>query len=99
MESSPSLRQLALVDQLRPFVSDEAAYGRMYADFHDLLEACAWLLKTFSDHEGRSLNPSELEDLLVDIDVKFIEHVSFHLQSLHKDLTATLENFPDQEGA
>lgn len=97
MASNSALRGLALLEQLRPFVGDEAVYGRLYGDLHDLLEASAWLLKTFADYEGRSLSPSELEDLLVDIDVKFVEHVSFHLKSLRKDLRATLENFPDED--
>ena len=97
MANDSAPRGLALLKQLRPFVVDDAAYGRLYADLHDLLEASAWLLKTFADYEGRSLSSSELEDLLVDIDVKFVDHVSFHLKSLRKDLKATLENFPNEE--
>ena len=90
-------RGLTLIEQLRPFVADEATYGRMYGDFHDLLEASAWLLETFAAHEGRELSASELEDLLVKIDVKFVEHASFHLRSLRKDLKAALERFPEEE--
>lgn len=94
MANEIHIRGLSLLNQLRPFVADEVTYGRIHSDLHDLLEASAWLLKTFAAHEGQSLSASELEDLLVDIDVKFVDHVSFHLTSLRNDLKATLENFP-----
>ena len=77
----------------------DAAYGRLYGDFHDLLEASAWLLKTFTESEGRSFSPAELEDLLVDINVKFVEHTAFHLRSLGKEIKAMLGNFPDEKSS
>ena len=89
-------RQLAVLQQLRPFLQDDAAYGRLYGDLHDLLEMSAWLIKKFADIEGRSLSTSELESLLIDIDINFIQHASYHLSSLSKDLTVTLRQFPDE---
>jgi hypothetical protein len=83
------------LEQLRPFVTDEATYGRIYADLNDLLEASAWLLKTFANNEGRSLSTSELEELLIHVDIHFIDHVLFHLKTLRHDLKSTLKNFPN----
>lgn len=89
--------QLLFLEQLRPFVIDEDAHGRIYADLHDLLEAGAWLRQTVAETSGKTLSPSELEDLLVDIDVHFVEHSLFHLSSLRQDIKATLENFPNSD--
>jgi hypothetical protein len=90
-------RVLNILEQLRPFVVDESAYGRLHADLHDLLEASAWLLKTFSENDGRPLSVSELETLLINIDVHFVDHVLFHLKTLRKDVKATLKNFPKRD--
>lgn len=92
-ERFPDHRQLALIQQLRQYTPDETTYGRIYADLHDLLEASAWLLETFSRHQGKTLSASEIETLLVDIDVKFAVHVSYHLQTLRRDIEATLARF------
>ena len=92
-----STRKLAFLAQLRPFAVDEAAYGRIYADFVDLLEASEWFVKTMDELEGRKLTLPELEDLLVEVDVKFVDHAFFHLTSLRHDLKAALENFPNED--
>lgn len=91
------MTNLVFVEQLREYAVDDAAYGRLCADFGDLLEACTWMLKTAADVEGRVLTRSELEDLLVDIDVNFVEHALYHLTSLRKDLKETLDNFPGED--
>jgi hypothetical protein len=91
--------RLSFVKQLRPLVADEETYGRIYGDLHDLLEASVWLLKTVAENDGKTLSRTEMEDLLVDIDVHFVEHALFHLTSLSKDLKATLENFPGEGDA
>ena len=61
MEHLPNANQLALIQQLRPYTPDEATFGRIYADLHDLLEASAWLLNTFSRYQGKTLSASEIE--------------------------------------
>jgi hypothetical protein len=97
MESNPTPQQLALIEQLKPYAPDETTYGRMYADLHDLLEASAWLLDTFARHQGESLSASQMEALLIDIDVKFAEHASYHLRTLRRDIEATLARFPQSD--
>ena len=84
-ERFPDHRQLALIQQLRQYTPDETTYGRIYADLHDLLEASAWLLETFSRHQAKTLRASEIETLLVDIDVKFAVHVTMPMDTASTD--------------
>lgn len=90
---------LAFLTQLRQFAPSEEVYGRLRVDLQDLLEASKWLVEAVKAIEGRELSRSELEDLLVEIDVNFVEHASYHLASLRGDLKATLENFPNDDDA
>ena len=92
-----STRKLAFLAQLRPFAVDEVSYGRIYADFVDLIRASEWFVKTIDELEGRELTQSELEDFLIEVDIKFVDHEFFHLSSLRNDLKAALENFPDED--
>ena len=87
----------SLMKQLRPFTKGDQAYGRLYADFHDLIDACEWLLTELRSKEAKVLSTSEIEEFLIDVDVKFIKHVSFHLKSLRKDINATLTNISSTE--
>jgi hypothetical protein len=87
--------KLTFLEQLRPFAGNEEVFGRFRADLQDLLEASEWLLGTVRSLESRELSVSELEDLLVEIDVNFVEHASFHISSFRGDLKSMLENFPD----
>lgn len=83
--------------QLEPYASDANQFGRLSADFHDLSKACEWFLLAIKANDSKLLTTSEIEDLLVDIDVKFIQHVTFHLDTLRKDLTEILKKFPDNK--
>ena len=76
---------------------DADAYGRLYADLHDLLQASEWFVSIAKQNEGKVLSTSDLEDLLIKIDVTFVQHVTFHLNSLRRDLKRTLANFPHSE--
>jgi hypothetical protein len=93
MEKLPGM--LSLLEQLKPYITDAQAYGRFYANLYDLSEACEWFLSVMKQNEGKLLTPDELENLLIDIDVRFIQHVTFHLDSLRTDLERTLGNFPN----
>jgi len=86
--------RLSFVEQLRPFVADEDSFGRISGDLQDVLAASAWLLKTVAQHENRRLSPAELEQLVADLDTRFVEHMFYHLMSLREDLKVTLERFP-----
>ena len=82
------------IEQLEPYASDREAYGPLCADFHDLREACEWFLSAAKANEAKALTSSELQDLLIDIDVHFVEHASFHLKSFRKELAKVLNKFP-----
>jgi len=92
-----STRKLAFLAQIRPFAVDEVSYGRIYADLVDLLEASEWFVKAIDGLESRDLTQSELEDFLIEVDVKFVDHAFFHLSSLRNDLKAALRNFPVED--
>ena len=86
-----------LLEQLRPYARDEEAFGRLHADFHDLIEICAWFLAATDSRGEKQLSPDEIESFLIELDVQRI-HANHHLRSLKKDLGAILGKFPDAEG-
>jgi hypothetical protein len=88
-----------LVDQLEAYTASAETRGRLRVDLGDLAEASWWYLSKMEQIGDNTLDEMELEDLLIEIDVKFIEHVTFHIESLRKDLAEVLKNFPnDEEG-
>lgn len=89
------MRMSKLVEQLKPYMTDAESYGRLSADFNDLLEACDWLQSLEKRSNAHVFTPSELESLMIEVDVKFIQHVTFHMKSLKKDLQTALKRFPD----
>lgn len=84
-----------LVQQLRPFMSGEEAYGRLHADFHDLMEICAWFLQLMNAAERKPLSRDDLETFLIELDVGLIDHASFHLKSMKKEIEAALGKLAD----
>ena len=86
-----------LTTQIEPYASSSESYGQICADFADLSDACYWFLAQIEAGRSRTLTQDELEDLLVDIDVKFIQHVSFHLKSLRVELNQMLKKFPNEK--
>jgi hypothetical protein len=88
---------LPLLEQIKPYAPDEATFGRTSANLRDIVEECEWLLQVVSASEQKTLSEDELEALLIDIDVRFIMHVGWHLRSLRKDFPSILANFPDED--
>jgi hypothetical protein len=84
-----------LIEQLRPFLRDEDAYGRFRADIHDLKEICTWFLEKMNPDSEKSMSVNELEDFLIELDVNFIDHGIFHLRSLKAEIESALKQFPD----
>ena len=84
-----------LIQQLRPFLPNDDAYGRLYADIHDLVEISAWFLAKMNSNADKTLGPAEIEDFLIELDVNFIDHGLFHLQSLKAEIKSALKNLPD----
>jgi hypothetical protein len=84
-----------LVEQLRPFTSGDEAYGRLHADFHDLMEICTWFVQLMNSAERKSLGRDDLEAFLIELDVGLIDHASFHLKSMKKEVEAALAKLAD----
>jgi hypothetical protein len=87
-----------LLEQLRPFARDDRAYGRLYADFHDLIEICEWFLQITNSSAEQRLSHDEIESLLIDLDVKLIDHGEHHLKSLKKEIKPLLEKLAEASG-
>ncbi|MEG3149643.1 hypothetical protein U1769_07065 [Sphingomonas sp. ZT3P38] len=92
---SEIMKRLGFIEQLRPYVADDAALSRMRVDLHDLIEASEWLLSEVKKRETGLMTPEELESFLIDLDVHYILHVSFHIKSLKSEINASLEKFPE----
>jgi hypothetical protein len=90
--------RIKVVEQLRPFFSNEAGYGRMHANLHDLVEASEWFLATMDRTRAETLTAEQVEDFLIELEVHFVDHAMFHLRSLKKDIAAVLATFPDDAG-
>ena len=84
-----------LAEQVRPFLGSDEAYSRLRADVHDLAEICEWFLKVACENSARTLSRDELESLLIELDVRFVDHGLFHLQSLKTAINGALEKLAD----
>jgi hypothetical protein len=89
--------ELAVVDQLRPFLTDDAMYGRMHADLHDLIEVGEWLSAESSRRGDEPLTADQAETFLVELDVHLVEHATWHLNSLRKDIASALANIASRD--
>jgi hypothetical protein len=90
--------RLAVVDQLRPFLADDAMHGRMYADLHDLIEVGEWLSTELSRRGDEPFTADQAETFLVELHVHLVEHATWHLNSLRKDIASALANIASKDG-
>jgi hypothetical protein len=86
-----------LIEQFRPFARDDDAFGRLRADFHDMMEICAWFLRVMNSAERKPLSRDDIEALLIEIDVGLIDHASFHLKSMKTEIEAALGKLADAD--
>ena len=82
--------KLAIVDRLQPYLSDDSMRGRMHADLHDLIEAGEWLVAELDRLGSAPLNSEEVETFFVNLDVHYVQHVTWHLTSLREDIASVL---------
>lgn len=80
-----------VVSQIEKLLPDKELCGRLYADLHDMLEACHWFVDKMDAAKGQPLDREQLESLLIDIEVNMLDHLAYHLDSLRKDLPKVLE--------
>jgi hypothetical protein len=65
-------------------------YGRMHADLHDLIEAGEWLVAELDKLKDEPLNADQVETFLINLDVHYVQHVTWHLKSLRGDIASVL---------
>lgn len=80
-----------LLDQLGKHIADRALLGRVQVDLIDMLEACRWFDAEIGSLHQRGLNRDELESLLIDIEVKLLDHMSYHIKSMKSDMPKLLK--------
>ena len=73
-------------------------YGRMYADLHDLIEVGEWLSAELKRRGDEPLTADQAESFLVELDVHLVEHATWHLNSLRKDIASALANIASKDG-
>ena len=85
----------ALLYALDPHIPDEDTRSRLSGDLRDLAEASRWFLSAFEAVGSRSHTDDELQDLLVDLEVRYLDHAAHHIGSLRRALWAVLATFPE----
>lgn len=76
---------------------DGPTFGRIYADLNDLTECCRWLINLVDRPCQEPVSQDEMEQMLIDIEVAFVMHVSFHLKTFRKDIKTVLASLPDED--
>ena len=88
-----------ILDQLQRHIGDNELRGRLYADLHDVLEASLWFSSALEKLQGRQLTQDEFESFFIDLEVKLVQHLGFHLESLKRDLPTVLDALAEQDEA
>jgi hypothetical protein len=89
MNSENRLRPL--LDQLGKHTANRALLGRLEADLIDILEECEWFEATVNSLGQRGLDRDQLESLLIDIEVRLLDHMAYHIKSMKSDMPALLK--------
>lgn len=85
----------ALLDALDGHIPDEDTRGRLSVDLQDLVESSRWLLNTLEGVKAHPRTDGELENFLIDLEVHYLDHATYHIKSLRRALTTVLATFPD----
>lgn len=86
-----------LVEGIKEHLSSVEDYNIMRVDIGDLLEANNWLTSEIKKSRKSPLSAEEVEDFLIKLDVNYVEHVTFHLNSLRDNIARALENISNCE--
>jgi hypothetical protein len=85
----------ALVRALAAHIPDEDTRRRLSGDLRDLAEASHWLLSAVASVGARPHTDDELQDLLVDLETRYLDHAPHRISSLRRSLWTVLATFPD----
>ncbi|WP_395685508.1 hypothetical protein [Caenimonas koreensis] len=78
-------------------MADPGARGRLFADLSDINDMCAWFCNAVSALD-RPMSQEEMEQFLLDIDIKLNQHLMHHLKSLKREMPKLLEAIATSEG-
>ena len=88
-------RAQKFLDQIRPFITEEISYNLISSDFGDLMESFEWIVKRIAEIPSQPMNPLDVETLIIDIEVKFLDHTLHHINSIKSVIPRILDQFPD----
>ena len=71
--------------------------GQLSTDLNDIIESGAWLQATIEAASSSQLSGDSVESLLIEMDVRFIDHVDHHLKSMKAIFSNALQQFSDDE--
>jgi hypothetical protein len=98
MNDDPLLPNIQrLIGALGDHIADEDQRGQLSADLQDLVGASRWLLTMLGSIRSGPHTDDELESMLIEFEVHFLDHTSYHIKSLRKTLAVVLATFPDDE--
>ncbi len=90
------MKILSFVDELYQVTSDGDAINTIKIDLFDLLEAGEWLSQEISNRSNFGFkDQDDIENFIISLQINYLEHVEFHINSLKCEMKKALKNFPD----
>jgi hypothetical protein len=80
------------------FVRADGIIDKMRVDLIDLVEASKWFLEEINKSRDYPLTLESTEDLLISLDVNFVCHASFHINSLRDGIEKALSEIGELTG-
>lgn len=81
-----------LVGMLTKITKDDILLGRFKADICDMMEMNCWLIEKIRELKQTTVTVENIEDFLIDLEIKYVDHAFYHLSSMKKDIADLLEN-------
>ena len=83
----------ALQENISPLVSEKVNRAPLMVDIADAYEACQQFIDLINKFNSRKRHTKDqVENLLVEIDVHLLEHLTYHLKSLRKEVPRALKS-------
>ena len=92
MSAQETVRAAAkLRRRLKSHISEKLCDSGLIVDLADIREIAIWTQRTINKLGARELTTSELQDILVEVDVQLLFHLRYHLRSLANKLPKVLD--------
>jgi len=80
-----------LLNRLRSQSADRALIGRVGADLTDILQISEWIAARINSLHNEALEDEDLETVLIELEVRLLDHMMFHVKSMKRDMPALLK--------